>query len=165
MKPLVLGLGNDLLGDDGIGILAVRRLGPECSVLADVVESGLHCAALIDLLIGYRRVIIIDAVTTGQYPPGTIIDLIPSELDAVPSPSPHFSGLPELKTLAAACNLPFPEEIKIVAIEVSDPYTIGGSISRPVADSLDRVVALVTACLRQWAGADSIETQSCPAAD
>ena len=53
MKTLVLGLGNELLSDDGVGILAVRRLKETYKGQADIVETSLHGLALLDLFIGH----------------------------------------------------------------------------------------------------------------
>ncbi|MHB0936092.1 MAG: hypothetical protein ACYC6A_06840 [Armatimonadota bacterium] len=49
---LVLGLGNELLSDDGVGVLAVRTLAKELRGQADVVETALHGLALLELFLG-----------------------------------------------------------------------------------------------------------------
>ncbi len=140
MKTLILGLGNDLLGDDAVGILAARALKEHLTDKADVVESSLSGIALLDLLIGYERAIIIDAVKTGKSPPGTIYTLSPSDLRAVLAPSPHYAGLPELIVTAQALQLDFPTEITIFAVEVEDPYTLGEKLSPAVAQALEKLV-------------------------
>ena len=140
MKPLVLGLGNELLGDDAIGILAARELAKELSGEADIVESSLSGVALLDLFVGYEKAIIIDAVKMEGFSPGTIMEFDLSELRSVRSPSPHFTGLPELIALAAEMKLHFPGEIKIFAVQADDPYTVGGAMSQPVKDALDDLV-------------------------
>ena len=150
MKPLVVGLGNDFLGDDGIGILAARRLTDELAGQADVKESNLTGIALLDVLAGYQKVIIIDAVQTTKFPPGTIIELEPTDFAAIPNPSPHYTGLPEMITIANELNLEFPQEIKVLAIEVADPDTIGGKLTPPVAKAIDELARRVKAHLRQW---------------
>ncbi len=150
MKTLVLGLGNDLLSDDAIGILAARELKHQAPLKAEIVECNLTGLGLLDLLSGYRKAIIIDAVRTSRVRPGTIIDIDPNDLDAIPNPSPHYTGLPEMIAIAGQLNLEFPDEIKILAIEVADPLTIGGGLSKPVAEALERVVHRVKTCLQDW---------------
>ncbi|MDD4051673.1 MAG: hydrogenase maturation protease [candidate division Zixibacteria bacterium] len=150
MKPLVIGLGNDLMGDDAIGILAARSLKEEVSEWADVVESSLHGAALLDILIGYRRAIIIDAIHTGTCPPGTILDIDPDDLGTVVSPSPHFSGLPELKTIARELDLDFPKEVKIVAVEVAETFIVGAPMTPAVAEALGPLVERVKERWEAW---------------
>lgn len=150
MKILILGLGNELLGDDAVGILAARVLKERLKDKADVVESSLSGMALLDLLVGYERAILIDAVKTGRTPPGTIAELSPADLGAVAAPSPHYAGLPELIATAQALNLDFPKEIKIFAIEVADPHTIGRGLSHMVAQALGKLIPQVERQVAQW---------------
>ena len=107
MKTIVLGLGNDLLGDDAAGILAARALREQIGDVADVVESSLTGLALLDLFLGYDRAIIIDAIVTGNKPPGAIHELHPSDLDPVVAPSPHYTGLPEMLAISERLDLKF----------------------------------------------------------
>ncbi len=150
MRLLIVGLGNELLGDDAVGIVAARALKGKLKDQADVVESSLAGMALLDLFIGYERAIIIDAAKTGQSPPGTIYELSPADLGAVIAPSPHYAGLPELLATAHQLQLNFPKEIKIFALEVEDPYTIGGGLSQPVQQALARLIQRVEQQLEQW---------------
>jgi hydrogenase maturation protease len=149
-KTLILGLGNELLSDDAVGIVAVRVLQERLKDRADVVESSLSGMALLELFIGYERAIIIDAVKTGQSPPGTIYELNPSDLGTVAAPSPHYAGLPELLATAKTLTLDFPPKIKIFALEVEDPYTIGKGLSAPVQQALDRLIQQVERQLEHW---------------
>lgn len=149
-KLLILGLGNELLSDDAVGILAARALREKLKDKADVVESALSGMALLDLFIGYERAIIIDAVKTGRTPPGTIFELSPTDLGAVTAPSPHYAGLPELIATAHALKLDFPKEIKIFAIEVADPHTIGSRLSPAVAHALEELVQRVERQTNHW---------------
>jgi hydrogenase maturation protease len=150
MKTLVVGLGNDLLGDDAIGVLAARKLAGELSGEVDVIESSLHGLALLDLFVGYNRLIIIDAVSTGELSPGNIIELNPRNFRAIPGPSPHYTGLPELIAIASQLQLEFPEEIKVLAVEVANPHTVGRKLSDPVAGALGEVIRRVKEYLRRW---------------
>jgi hypothetical protein len=67
-RTLVLGLGNDILADDAIGLLAVRALRPSLDDAVDVEETSVHGVALLDLLTGYDHAVLIDAVRTGTTP-------------------------------------------------------------------------------------------------
>lgn len=92
MKTLLLGLGNDLITDDGAGIVAVRELREKLKGLADVdiEESSMSGMALLELFLDYDRAIILDAVHTTRHPPGTILEWVPEDLGRVISPSPHL---------------------------------------------------------------------------
>jgi hydrogenase maturation protease len=150
MKTLVLGLGNELLSDDGLGLLAVRKLKGENRLKADFVESSLSGMALLDLFIGYDRAIIVDAIKTGHKPPGTIYELNPEDLGPVFAPSPHYSGLPELLSTAEQLELDFPGQIKIFAMEADDPYTIGGGLTEPVKAALGELVNKIRLQISDW---------------
>ncbi len=150
MKTLVLGLGNELLSDDGLGLLAVRKLKHENCLKADFVESSLSGMALLDLFIGYDRAIIVDAIKTGRKPPGTIYELNPEDLGPVFAPSPHYSGLPELLATAEQLGLDFPGLIKIFAMEADDPYTIGGGLTEPVNKALGELVDKIRLQISGW---------------
>ena len=145
MTTLVLGLGNDLLSDDGFGLAAARALRPEFQGRDDVevVESSLAGLALLDLLIGYDRAIIIDGIRTGRVPAGTLIELTADDLDRVIAPSPHYAGLPELLAVAHGLDLAFPRDVRILAMETEDSHTIGEGLSGPVRRALPEAVARV----------------------
>ncbi len=150
MKTLVLGLGNELLGDDGVGILAARRLKNRLDGSIDVVESELSGLALLEHFIGYERAIVLDAIHTTRYTPGTVVELGPDDFDTILAPSPHYSGLPELLNLARQLDLEFPKKIRIFAVEILDPYTIGESMSAPVKEGIEELIHRVEAQLRSW---------------
>lgn len=150
MKPLVLGLGNDMLGDDAIGLLAVRRLADEVTFLADVAESAISGVALLDLMVGYRKMIIIDAIKLSHSPPGTIIEFSLDDLREIPNPSPHYAGLPEVIALGKRMELDLPNEIRIFAIEADDIKTVGSPPTQAVLNALDDLVERVKKCLLNW---------------
>ena len=136
MKIKVLGLGNDLLADDGIGHLAAAALQPRLAGRADVEATAVHGLALLDLLIGYDAVVVLDAACTGAHPVGTVHEIDPDSLARVESPSPHFAGFPEMLDLAARLGLQFPRRVRILSVEVLDPWTIGGAMTPAVRDAL-----------------------------
>jgi len=150
MNPLVLGLGNDLLCDDGVGLVAARRLAKTIADRADVHTSSMHGLALIDFFIGYERAIVIDAMQTGIHPPGTVIEMDMEDLRTVPGPSPHYTGLPEMRAIAQELNLPFPATVKIVAVEIADAWTVREGLNPVVQAALDEIGAKVTDLLQTW---------------
>ena len=147
---LVLGLGNELLCDDRVGLLAARRLRTMLNGRADVRESSLTGVALLDVLAGHDKAILIDAVQTGQCSPGTIVEIDPGQLRAVSNPSPHFTGVPEMIAMAEQLHLPFPADIKIIAVEIACAQTIGETLSAPVAHAIPELTRRVEEQLRLW---------------
>jgi hydrogenase maturation protease len=150
MKTLVLGLGNELLSDDAIGIIVTRALRehvPEDTAEVSLIESPLAGLALLDLFFGYDRAIVVDGIRTGRRTPGSVIELTPEDLDSVAAPSPHYAGFPELLAVAKNLGLPFPTDVRILAVETQDPWTIGGTLSPPVRAAVGDVVARVLGIL------------------
>ena len=150
MDTLVLGLGNDLCGDDGVGIAAANRLKTEVSHFVDIATSSESGLALLDYLLGYSRVIIIDAIQTSQNEPGTVTELTLDDLRQVINPSPHYTGLPEMQKLSQELHFDFPSEIKIFAIEISEKYEINESLSQQVSAAIDNVLSKIKSLLVDW---------------
>jgi hydrogenase maturation protease len=154
MRTLVLGLGNDIAGDDAVGVLVARALREDLDGLADAVESSASGMALIEVLAGYDRVVVVDAVRTGRYEPGEILEMGLSELGPVRAPSLHQAGLPELAAVAGRLGLTFPERTVVLAVEVVDPYTIGAAMSDPVRRVLPELTRRVRAQVQRWRDED-----------
>lgn len=150
MKILVLGLGNELISDDGVGILAARALKEKLEGKADVVESSLHGVALMDLFVGYDRTVVIDAIQTGEHAPGTILKLGPDDFRPVTAPSPHYSGLPEVLALAERLELDFPKDIVILAMEVADTRTFREELTERVREALPELIRRAEELVLGW---------------
>jgi hydrogenase maturation protease len=147
MKTLVLGLGNDILADDAVGVLAARALAGRLDAAVDVKETAEHGVALLDHLLGYERVILLDAIQTGTNEPGTIVEIDPASLSAVFAPSPHYAGLPEMLAIAEGLKLDFPRHFRIFAVEVADALTIGGAMTPAVRAAIPALCDRVRAAL------------------
>jgi len=150
MKTLVLGLGNELLGDDGVGILAARAIKNEARPMADVYECNLAGMALLDVLAGYKYAIIVDAICTGRNEVGAILQMKPEDLISFPCVSPHYAGLPDVITIARYLGFKFPDQIVILAIEIEKPLEIGKGLSAPIARSLGALNSVIKKHLYQW---------------
>ena len=62
-----------------------------------------------------------------------------SDLQPAASPSPHYAGLGDLAGLAHRLGVTFPRDVRIVAVEVADPLTIGGAMAPAVRRALPEV--------------------------
>lgn len=146
-RALVLGLGNDLLGDDGVGLIVAREVRRRAPPGIDVVESGEAGLALIELLAGYQVAVIVDAIHTGA-PPGTVHRLDRGSFDRVLAPSAHYAGLPEVFDLAERLQLRMPSRIAVVAVEVEDRYSFAEHLTSAVADAVVPAAQVVLEELR-----------------
>jgi hydrogenase maturation protease len=144
---LVLGLGNPLMGDDGLGLRALARLRREWAVDgAELVDGGTWGMNLLALIEESHRVLLIDAIDVGAEP-GTLVTL---ERDQLPrlfarKLSPHETDLREVLALAELRGT-FPEQVAAVGIQ---PGTVDLSteLTAPVASALEALLDLVVARL------------------
>jgi hydrogenase maturation protease len=149
VRTLVLGLGNDLLADDGVGpaVIEALRAGDPPAEDVDLVASPLSGLALLDLFVGYDRAVVVDGIRTGRRPPGSVTEIDAGALGRIVAPSPHYAGLPEMLAVARALDLRFPPEVRILAVETEDPCTVGGTMTEPVRRAVPEAAARVRALL------------------
>jgi hydrogenase maturation protease len=150
---LLLGLGNDILTDDAVGLHVVRELRPKLvsrpSIdIRETTEMGL---ALLDFITGYRAVVIVDSIQTGKAPPGFLHELDASALNELTGRTPHFVGVGETLALGRQLGLAMPEQVKIFAIEVEDPFTVSTEMTPALRSALPGIVERIAAALRQLA--------------
>ncbi|MGE5648473.1 MAG: hydrogenase maturation protease [Acidobacteriota bacterium] len=140
----LLGLGNEILGDDAFGILVAREAGalvsPDEMEVATSSESGLH---LLDHILDCRRLIIVDTIQTGRGAPGSIYRLREEDLPAARADCPHGVGLFDALALARKLDLPTPDEVEIIAVEAADCHTIGGAMHPAVRAAIPKVLKLL----------------------
>jgi hydrogenase maturation protease len=153
MKTLILGLGNDLLGDDAVGIIAAQRLSKIVGGRIDIIECNVAGVALLDVLVGYDRVIIFDAFHSGKHHPGTVLEMSVDDLRPIPGMSPHYAGLPEVISIGRSLGLNVPDVILIFAAEIPECLTIGGTLSKTAAFSIIEMTNRAMRRLREWEAA------------
>jgi hydrogenase maturation protease len=138
MRVLVLGLGNPILGDDGLGLrvadLVRSRLAPGSGI--EVEEEHRGGLRLMERLLGCDAAVIVDAIVTGRHPPGTILRLGPGDMPTQHSASGHDVNLPTALRLGVCMGLHLPAEVRIVAVEAES-----------ILDFRDDCTAAVTAAL------------------
>jgi hydrogenase maturation protease len=147
---LLLGLGNDILTDDAVGLFVVRELRPRLAShpsidIRETTEMGL---ALLDFITGYPKVVIVDSIQTGKAPPGFLHELDASALNQLTGRTPHFVGVSETLALGRQLGLAMPEQVKIFAIEVEDPFTLGTAMTPALQLALPGIVQRIAAALQ-----------------
>lgn len=152
-RVLVLGLGNDILTDDAVGLqvveLARRQLGGEPGIeVSTTTEMGL---ALLDRIADRDALVLVDAVQTGAAA-GHVQEIDPEQFTGPLATSPHFLGIRETLVLGRMLGLRMPREVRILAIEVADPFTLGTQLTPPVAASVDGAAQRAVRIARELAG-------------
>jgi len=143
---LVIGLGNPIMGDDGVGIYVVRLLRENLTGAGvEFKELSLGGLRLVEELLGYERVFIIDSVASDG-DPGEISELTPEQLkDSQYTGSPHgtnFATALELYRKLATQELP--KTIRIFTIGINPEYTFNERLTPRVQKAALELVTSVT---------------------
>ncbi|MCA9932321.1 MAG: hydrogenase maturation protease [Anaerolineales bacterium] len=156
MKTLVVGLGNPYLTDDGVGVKVAYEIErilasnqqPAASDHIDVTEASVGGLRLMELMIGYDRVIIADAFTKpGERQPGRIHRLTLDDLRAI-SPTQHSASAHDTTLVTAldsgrALGFHLPDEVIIYAVEVENVLEFSEEPTTAVAAAISPVVEAV----------------------
>jgi hydrogenase maturation protease len=142
---LILGLGNPILRDDRVGHDVAdavhKRLPKDYATLRVVSVGGIE---LLHVLEGFSHVLIVDAITPGKLAPGEVREVTLAEMGPGASPlTLHNASLVTCLELGRRVGLPMPEEVKIFAVGVADPYTFDECCTPQVADALPGVIDFV----------------------
>jgi len=145
MKTLILGLGNPILSDDGVGIQVARALeGRLNQQEVTVMETSMAGLNLLDLLVKFDRVIIVDAIQTIGGKAGQIYRLEPSTFDATRhAATPHDVNFATALELGNRLGLALPQQITIFAIEVEDVITFSEECTPKVREAIPVCVKMV----------------------
>lgn len=141
---LVLGLGNVLLGDDGVGPAAVAHLCSGYHIPAGMrcLDGGTLGLSLLPYLEDARAVVLVDAVL-GDAAPGTLVRLIGTDVGPAVATrlSPHQVGVADLLQGARWHDR---EPIRLVLVGiVPQSIELGVGLSRPVAAAMPGLIELI----------------------
>lgn len=145
MRTLVLGMGNPILCDDGIGFYVVRAFnntvhGPDVTV----DETNVAGLDILDILVNWDRVIIVDAIQTAGGRPGAIYRLEPEALATTRhGASPHDVNFAMALEFGRRLNLPLPPQIVVFAIEARDVVNFSEKCTPEVERAIPLCVELI----------------------
>lgn len=139
---VVIGVGNPLRGDDGVGLAVAEELAALGDSdrhehlrgdIIEVVESDGEPTRLLELWRDRRLAIVVDAVVTGTTTPGTL-HVIDATTETLPRPpggqSSHHAGLADAVTLGRTLGR-MPDALTVAGVEPDD-MTLGRTLSPPV---------------------------------
>lgn len=143
MKTLVLGLGNTILCDDGVGIYVARAIKKKCNNI-DVVEASAAGFRIVDEIIGYNKLILIDSIKTQDKDPGTLYTYDFNDLNKTShNTSPHDISLFEAFQIVKQQNYEVPDDIIIYAIEVEDTETLAEHCTPKVENAIPEITVQI----------------------
>jgi hydrogenase maturation protease len=161
MKTIIVGLGNPILGDDGVGWKVAEEVKKQLplspipspsekkdrgkGIRVDVEFLSLGGISLMEHLIGYERAILIDAIASDQEPGSVIV----SELSELPdtsafhTTSAHDTSLQNALKLGKTMGADLPEQVTVVGIATNHIYDFGEELSLPVARAVSKATQIV----------------------
>jgi hydrogenase maturation protease len=160
VKTLVIGLGNPILGDDGVGWQIASKLQHEKTLPSEVT---IECMAiggisLMESLIGYDRAIIIDAIVTHQAPIGSVKYF---KLGDLPNPSlghmssAHDTSLQDALQIGHDLAAYLPNDITVVTVESQNVYDFSENLTPPVAEAVPVALKFIKQLLLESYTAES----------
>jgi hydrogenase maturation protease len=149
MKTLVLGMGNELYGDDGVGLHVIRQILSDEEIQKDFAvcngdvyfrECSLSGLSLLDVIIGYDRLIIIDTIKRADPVPGKVSILKESDLRSIPGPSPHYVSVPQAIEIGRRIGEKVPAQIDIIAVEAKNLYHLGEGLTEEMVKAIPEII-------------------------
>lgn len=158
-KILVLGIGNEILKDDGIGPKIVKKLQnflPSSNI--DYATSMVGGMEIIEIMKGYTKAIIIDGIITGENFPGTVYYMkYPLNRSTLHLSNAHDISFDMSVKLARELEMPFPESICIIAIEIQEDREFGESLTDVLQNKYSEIFNSVANTIQESIAQNDLE--------
>lgn len=131
-----------------MGIYAAREIGRRLAEMGrpdiDIVESEVAGFELMELMAGWKHVILVDSIQFEGLEPGTVVRIEPSDLHtSLRLRSVHDIDLPTVLELGRRMGLEMPARLTIFGIQAQDALTLGESLTKAAECGLKEAVDLV----------------------
>lgn len=152
---LLIGLGNPILGDDGIGwrvvekaeeFLVARSEEEKKRHQIDILYLSLGGLSLMENMEGYKDVVVVDSILTKSNPNGTIYSLPLSKLpdfSSGHSTAIHDTSLATALTVGRKMQMELPEDVWVIAVEAEYVFDFSEELSPPVAAAVPGAVEIL----------------------
>lgn len=153
-RTVVLGLGNPILSDDGVGLAVAGELKRLLAVApvrgVDVLASTRAGFELIDLLRGYARAVILDCIVLSDPQPGRVCRLTLDDVSGCARlVNAHELSVGTAFRLAEQMGVPMPREVEIIAVEAADTSTIAEGLTPAVQATVSPLAREIHESLKQ----------------
>ena len=147
MKTIIIGIGNPILGDDGIGLHIIWELRKKIRHLAEITIEEAHTGGmnLLDILRGYDRAILIDAVSIKGLSHGEIMRFDINEIETIHSFNPHDVNILEAIELAKRIgDTEIPKNIIVIGVNLRKiPVEFSESLSPEVMQIIPGALEMI----------------------
>jgi len=133
-----------------VGIYAAREVAERLPVSlrdeVEVLETEVAGFALMELMSGAERVILVDSIQFHDLEPGTVVEIDPADLrTSLRLRSVHEIDLPTVLALGRRLGLPMPGEVRVFGIQAEDALSFGETLTPPAARGLSEAVSRILA--------------------
>lgn len=145
-KILILGMGNEILTDDGIGIKLLNDLKEKCPIAnADYEALSIGGLEIVEFLSGYKTVIILDAIKTLNGVPGSIYRFVPDNFKV----TLHIDNIHDISFLNALkvgkeLGYDMPSQIEIIAVEIIEDMVFSSEFTPQLKEKYPEILTEVT---------------------
>jgi hydrogenase maturation protease len=145
---LLLGVGNTIMGDDAVGIHVLRTLKKKLGTRTDLEfkELGIGGLRLVEELLGYEHVIIIDSIESKDQKIGEIREFTPDQFkETEQAVAPHITNFATALELYRTLEpSKIPKTIRILTIDIEPKLTFSEEISEPIRKAATTLVERIT---------------------
>jgi hydrogenase maturation protease len=141
MKTLVLGMGNPILSDDGVGLFIARSLNGELEGV-DVIAADVSGLNLLDLIQGYDQLFVIDALINEGSAFG-ILKKLPKGEGGCHFFSSHGLGFFEMMEFGKALGFKIPEISSVYGIEIGKEVAFGRELSSGLLQRTEEIRRII----------------------
>jgi hydrogenase maturation protease len=156
MKVLILGMGNPILSDDGVGLFIAGRLKDRLKNV-DVMTTAMAGLDTLDLISGYDRIFLVDACTTKGSTPGEIVKFCHERNGFLHLFSSHGLNFFELISLGKTLGLEMPEVGGIYGVEIGDEVCFGRELSPELKTKAWSIVEKISADIESSLATEEME--------
>jgi hydrogenase maturation protease len=153
MRRLVLGIGNTIMGDDGVGIYVARMVKDRTRPLTDLEfkEIGVSGFNLVEEILGFDEVIIVDSYASTEADAGQIREFSPADFeDTVHASSPHGANFATaLRVYNKLQPDKIPRRIRIFTIDIHPTDAFGEGLSTHVQDAAVKLAEMIVREIRR----------------
>lgn len=142
---LLLGIGSPIVCDDGLGFRVVEEVKNMNLPDLDVDQQSVSGLDLIEIMMDYKKVVVVDAIVTEKYPAGTVMLLEPEDFkNALHGTNPHETNIHMAIELGKRLSPGrMPTDIQFIAVEVNDVWTVTDVMTEDVEKAVPAAVEAV----------------------
>jgi hydrogenase maturation protease len=151
-ETVIIGMGNPLLSDDGVGIAVAHAVADRLKQHMNLAVTELHTGGirLMEAMVGFKRAVVVDAMLSGATP-GTVKRFNPTDFVTTKNTfSSHDTDFATAYDLGLMAGVLLPEQVSFWGIEAREFDLFGERFTDEVAAALPGAVGRIVAQITEW---------------